>query len=195
MDNSISAAFAAVSRCCNRPVWVVTSACGERRSGLTATWVVPVSLDNDQPLFLLGLAATHYTTRLVVESRVAGLHLLAEDQMNLALRFGLFSGRHVDKFAGLEIAPQQTGAPILIDTLAWFDVRLLAHYDTGDRLFCWVDVAAASPPPQGEPLFERELMAQASDEQRRQMLEQLASDAQKLKPFREIWLQSLSNRP
>ena len=131
-----------VFRLVDRPIWIVTAADGERRSGLVATWVNQCSLDPQEPC-AGRLGANHFTTALVDASKAFCLHLIASSQLDVAWRFGLSLGRDGDKFAGLETQVAGSGSPLLADCLAWLDCRTIARYDTGERIYFWADVLAA----------------------------------------------------
>src|SRR3954469_9482743 len=131
-------------RLVNREVWVVTAADGERRGGLVATVVTAASIDRERPMLLAALGANHFTTELVQASKAFAAHLLRPEQTELAWNFARDSGRQRDKLAGIVVERQATGAPVLADCLAWFDCRVFARYDAGDRLLFWGDVVAGT---------------------------------------------------
>src|SRR5260221_13825810 len=95
--------FAAVSQVflqTDREVWLVTARAGGERAGLIATFVSQASIVPDGPRVVGGLAKQHHTAPIVERSRGFVLHLLTEDQIDLVWRFGLHSGRDVDKWDG-----------------------------------------------------------------------------------------------
>jgi len=96
----------------NREVWLVTASAEGRRGGLIATFVSEASIVSDLPRVLVGLAKQHHTRGLIELSRAFALHLLSEDNLDLVWRFGLQSGRTIDKFAGLSVKAA-TGSPLL----------------------------------------------------------------------------------
>src|SRR4051812_48836551 len=98
-------------------VWLVTAQApgGGPRGGLIATHVAPASIAAELPRVAVGLAKQHHTWGLVEASGAFALHLLGADDLDLVWRFGLDSGRDLDKFAGLEPPPRRgaTGSPLL----------------------------------------------------------------------------------
>ncbi|HEX5102799.1 MAG TPA: flavin reductase family protein, partial [Pirellulaceae bacterium] len=142
----------AVLRLVNRDVWIVTAADGRRRGGLTATWVLPASIDSQRPVLLAAIAPNHYTAELIDASGAFAAHLLRPEQTDLAYDFGRDSGRERDKFQGQIVTAAETGSPILADCLAWCDCRVFHRFDAGDRLFFWADVIAARAPSPPAPL-------------------------------------------
>jgi flavin reductase (DIM6/NTAB) family NADH-FMN oxidoreductase RutF len=190
-------------RLVNREVWVVTAADGERRGGLVATWVTAASIDRERPMLLAALGANHFTTELVQASKAFAAHLLRPEQTELAWNFARDSGRQRDKLAGIVVERQATGAPVLADCLAWFDCRVFARYDAGDRLLFWGDVVAGtlrvpSPATIEEPggrrslpttyaLCEQEFFASLTDAQRQQLKADRDRDAATGRPLHEAW--------
>ena len=182
----------------DREIWIVTAAAGDRAGGLVATWVSAVSIDRQRPTMLVGLAPNHFTAELVETSRAFGLHLLDQSQIDLVWRFGLFSGRDTNKFAGLAYQAGSSGAPILADCLAWLECRVIARYDAGDRVFYWGDVVAGEVREQGVarerprsrvglPLREKQVLAAATDDQRAALAKSRDGDIAELAPLREAW--------
>jgi len=177
-----------VLRLVDREVWIVTAAAGGKRGGLTATWVAQASIDRERPVILAGLAPNHFTTGLVEEGRAFVAHLLAEDQGQLAWNFARESGRERDKLAGLSTAETSAGSPILKDCLAWFDCRMFARYDAGDRLFFWADVVeAGNRTGQSSVLREGAFIRSLSDEQRKVLANQREADVQIQRVLADRW--------
>ncbi len=167
MSEADYSAIDRILRLVDRPLWIVTAAAGPRRGGLAATWVAQVSLDPRKPTVMVALAPHHHTTELVLASRAFALHLISIEQIDHVWRFGLGSGRTHDKLAGVENTTAETGSPILADCLAWLDCRTFTHYDAGDRLLFWADVAQAAQCHPGVPLTEQTMLAAASAEQKK----------------------------
>ena len=185
------AAIDSVFRAVDRVVWIVTAAHDERRSGLLATWVNQCSIDPEAPLALIGLAPNHFTAELVTASKSFCLHLIDSDQLELAWKFGLSSGRSTDKFAGLTTSTAVTGAPLLADCLAWLDCRVVAVYDGGDRMYYWGEVVAGRRERSGHPVTEADLLSVASREQKTTLQTNMISDRNLHRPLRAAWRRRL----
>jgi flavin reductase (DIM6/NTAB) family NADH-FMN oxidoreductase RutF len=177
----------ALLRLVDREVWIVTSAAGRRRGGLTATWVAQASIDRERPMILAGLAPNHFTAELVEEGEAFVAHLLTESQAELAWNFAKDSGRQRDKLAELATTETPVGCPILPDCLAWFDCRVFARYDAGERLFYWADVVAAEKPGEGNPLREQAFIRSLTDDQRKLLATQREADAKVQRPLADGW--------
>jgi flavin reductase (DIM6/NTAB) family NADH-FMN oxidoreductase RutF len=170
-----------------REIWIITSADGARRGGLTATWVSAASMDPATPLALIALAPNHYTCDLVDWSGAFTAHLLREDQTELAWRFASTSGRDGDKFAGLEVTQGELGTPRLDDCLARLECQVIHRVTTGDRVFFWGSVVRADRFSTADPLTDRRWFASLSDDRRRLLGEQLGADLDIQRPLFAAW--------
>ena len=182
----------------DRELWIITAADGERRGGLLATWVAPAAIDREQPVLFVGIAPSHFTAELVQASRAFAAHLLRPDQSELAWNFAASSGRQRDKLAGLAVDRGDSGAPILANCLAWFDCRVFARYDAGDRLLVWGDVVAGKlcvplnadgtrSVPTTACLREQTFFRHLTDEQRKTLAAARQADATQNQPRSERW--------
>jgi flavin reductase (DIM6/NTAB) family NADH-FMN oxidoreductase RutF len=142
----------------DREVWLVTAQAGDRRSGMIATFVSQASIVPGLPRLSVGIAKSHYTFDLIESSRAFALHLLSEDQLELVWRFGLESGRDLDKFAGLEITTASTGSPLLTAAVGWLDCRVETSLDIGDRVIYVVEVLEGQVTNFAPPLTTSRLM-------------------------------------
>ena len=62
-----------------------------------------------------------------------GLHLLGEDQVDLARLFGEETGDLVDKFASVDWRLGSTGAPLLVEAAVSMEGQILGHFSVGDH--------------------------------------------------------------
>jgi flavin reductase (DIM6/NTAB) family NADH-FMN oxidoreductase RutF len=144
--------------CLNRELWLVTARAGGRRGGLIATFVSEASIVSDLPRVLVGLAKQHHTWGLVEESGALALHLLGEENLELVWRFGLQSGRDVDKFAGLNVRTAVTGSPLLDAAIGWLECRVETSLDVGDRTIYLAEVVQGSVTHFALPLTTRRML-------------------------------------
>lgn len=132
-------------------VYVVTTRVNDTINGMTASWVAQVSLS--PLLIMVSIAPPRYSHDLIKESGVFAVNVLTRDQVDLGKRFGYKSGRKVDKFAGLEHSASKTGAPILPQAYAYFDLKLVDTFPAGDHtLFVGEVVDAKVLNPSAQPL-------------------------------------------
>ena len=112
-------------------VYVIGVADGGRRNAFTPAWVTQVSFD---PLLLaLAINPENASYPLLTESGAFALSVLASGQLELARAFGTRSGREVDKLAGVRWRPAGSGAPVLEESVAFFDCRVVARHPVGDH--------------------------------------------------------------
>jgi len=176
-----------IFRLLNREVWLVTSASGQRRGGLAATYVSQASIDAKHPVVVVGIAPNHFTAELIDESEAFALHLVTPSQTDLVWNFALGSGRARDKFVDIDHAIGETGCPILTDCLASLECKVYARLATGDRTFYWADVINATQPSNDTPLCERELFAAATDEQKKALIADRDSDIEIQRNLARAW--------
>jgi flavin reductase (DIM6/NTAB) family NADH-FMN oxidoreductase RutF len=132
-------------------VYVVTTRLDDLINGMTASWVAQVSLN---PLMIMAsIAPPRYSHRLIKDSGIFAINVLTSAQVDLGKRFGYKSGRQVDKFAFLEYTTAVTGAPILPQAYAYFDLKLVETVPAGDHtLFVGEVVDAKILHPLAQPL-------------------------------------------
>ncbi|MCC7085463.1 MAG: flavin reductase family protein [Pirellulales bacterium] len=180
--------FDDVFKLIDREIWIVTSASSDgRRGGLVATWVSQASIDPGRPVVVVGIAPNHFTAELIEGVGGFVAHLISADQIDLAWRFALKSGRNTDKFDGVPFTSTATGLPIVNGCIAWLECRVIAKYDAGDRWFYWGDVVSSTSTTGRQPLKERELFAAASAQQLAALAAGMQADAETLRSAADHW--------
>lgn len=112
-------------------VTVITGAGGDGPVGLAVGAFFSVSLDPP----LVGWCPNKSSSSWPV-IRAAGsfcVNILAEDQEVVCRSF---ASKDTDKFEGLGWEPGPSGAPRLLDVLAWIDCDVEAVHDAGDHEIC-----------------------------------------------------------
>ncbi|MGZ5012023.1 MAG: flavin reductase family protein [Methylobacter sp.] len=129
-------------------VYVIGVGKGERQNAFTAACVMQVSFD---PLLLaISINPKHYSYQLLQESGVCTVNVLGQEQYALAEHFG----RSVkDKMAGFQWQQAETGAPVLSESLAYFDCQVSHYTDAGDHKIAVCKVVAAAKLNQGTPML------------------------------------------
>lgn len=155
----------------DREVWLITSRHAGQRGGLIATYVDQASIVPDSPRLMVNLGHLHHTHDLVKNSGVLALHLLHEGNLDLVWRFGLQSGRDVDKFAGLSYREGALGCPLLLDTIGWMECRVETTSEIGGRTIFVVEVQEGkvnhfAPPLRTQRLLELTPSSRLSEIQR-----------------------------
>ncbi|HEV7226606.1 MAG TPA: flavin reductase family protein [Pirellulales bacterium] len=186
MDFAVSSELFALA---DRELWLITSQAEGRRGGLIATFVSHASLVPELPRILVAIAKQHHTWRLIESSGAFAAHLLAERSLEWVWRFGLQSGRDIDKLAGLSIEQAATGSPLLGDALGWLDCRVETQFDTGDRTVYVAEVLEARRSLDGPPLTMKRLLELAPPERLEQLrqlrLRDSAIDAAAIRAWRK----------
>ncbi|MDU9004613.1 flavin reductase family protein [Sedimentitalea todarodis] len=122
-----SRAYRMALGCFGTGVTVVTTATDEGPLAMTANSFASVSLD---PAMVLWCAAKHSKRyQAFVSAQDYSIHILAEDQMDLALHFS----RIGTDFSPTSWQPDSAGVPILRGCIARFDCRQTALHDAGDH--------------------------------------------------------------
>jgi flavin reductase (DIM6/NTAB) family NADH-FMN oxidoreductase RutF len=129
------------------------------------------------PRQLITVNKRHYTHGLIEGSGALAMHLIDETQLDLVWRFGLQSGRDGDKFAGLAFRTGETGSPLLPEALAWFDCRVEARMDSGDRTIYLAAVVDGRRERTDPPLTNRRFLEIAPPDKQKIMDEQYEHDA------------------
>lgn len=130
-------------------VYVIGVSDGERENAFTAAWVMQVSFD---PLLLcVSINPEHYSWRLLREGGICSVNVLGKHQYSVAEHFGI-SGLK-DKMAGYSWLKAVTGAPILADSLAYFDCRVSHYAEAGDHQLAVCEVLDAGMLARGERLL------------------------------------------
>lgn len=134
------------------PVYALTSRDGDREDALIATWVFSVTLIEPYGRVIVALSPDHLTTALIVRSKRFVVNLLAEGQHPWIPRFGLLSGRVIDKLADIEVTRTRAGLAILPGTCGYADCEVNAVGDAPGPLIISGVVKASESRPDRTPL-------------------------------------------
>jgi flavin reductase (DIM6/NTAB) family NADH-FMN oxidoreductase RutF len=114
------------------PMFVVTTTDGSERSGCLVGFTTQTGID--PPRFLVCLSDKNHTQAVAQGARLLAVHLLAEEQHDLAELFGGESGDEVDKFAGCSWSPGPDGVPLLDDCPRRMVGRIMERVPLGDHV-------------------------------------------------------------
>lgn len=136
------------------PMYVVTAADGDERSGCLAGFVTQCSIHPAR--FLICVSKENHTAPVAERSPALGLHLLGADQVETASVFGELTGDRTDKLALVAWHRGSTGVPILDDCAAWVEGPVLERFDLGDHVGHLVTpVAGGGAGRRGQLTFSR----------------------------------------
>jgi flavin reductase (DIM6/NTAB) family NADH-FMN oxidoreductase RutF len=126
------------------PMAVVTAAAGHERAGCLIGFHAQCSIDPSQ--HAVWLSKANHTYRVALLATHLGVHLLTEDDRDIAVLFGTVTGDDTDKFAGLTVESGPDGVPLLATCPNRLVVRRVALLDVGGDHVCFVTepIAAAT---------------------------------------------------
>lgn len=113
-------------------VTVVTTRHNEILGGLTVNAFCSVSLD--PPLVLICVDLHSQTLPLIRDSKIFAVNMLTEQQQELSNCFATSTPERLKYFCNAPYHTAATGAPILDQTLAFIDARVVAEYPGGDHI-------------------------------------------------------------
>lgn len=113
------------------PMYVVTTRAGDDRAGCLVGFTTQTSID--PPRFLVCISKANATARTVGSATHLAVHLVSEQDMDLARLFGEESGDWADKFARCEWRDGPEGVPVLEASPAWFVGQIVDRVDVGDH--------------------------------------------------------------
>jgi flavin reductase (DIM6/NTAB) family NADH-FMN oxidoreductase RutF len=121
-------------------VTIVTVKAGELTHGLTISAFASVS--PEPPLVTIMIDQRHHAFSLMeTEGATFAVNILREDQIELSNRFAWVKDE--DRFAMGKWKEGPSGAPVLIDALAWLDCSIYARYPAGTHTIYVGEVQAS----------------------------------------------------
>jgi flavin reductase (DIM6/NTAB) family NADH-FMN oxidoreductase RutF len=129
-------------------VYVIGVSDGMNTNAFTAAWVMQVSFK--PPLLAFAVNPDSYSFKLLQSGGVCSVNVLAQDQLAIAGHFGY---SRPDKMAGFAWRTELTGAPILAESLAYFDCKVSHYADSGDHQLVVCEVLAGEVLNQGSPML------------------------------------------
>jgi len=132
-------------------VTIVTSSHGSQRHGLTVSAFCSVSAD---PPLVAVVIDRECTINALLEhpDAVFAVNFLCRDQVELSNRFAF--EKDEDRFLVGDWRAAETGAPVLLDSLAWLDCRLRERHVAGSHtIFIGEVLASQVNRPDDPPLI------------------------------------------
>ena len=129
-------------------IYVLTVKCDDIFNGMIASWVTQVSYE--PPLILVAVHPNRYSHNLIEKSDAFALHVLDKSQKDMLKRF---KGPDPEKkFIDLSWETKKTGAPILKDCMAWFELQVKERHDPGNHTLFIGEVINSGVNSPGTPL-------------------------------------------
>jgi len=122
---------------------IVTASARGRDDAMTAAWHSSISLK--PPLYGIAIASKRFTYQLITESREFGINFILSENASLAAAIGGTSGQQIDKFERFNIQkekPLKTTAPILKDSYAAYECKLVDSKSYGDHIWIVGEIVA-----------------------------------------------------
>lgn len=120
-------------------VYVVAVAEGEKTNAFTAAWVMQVSFS--PVLLAISINPEHYSYQLLKKGKVCSVNVLSQQQTSMAEHFGQSGIK--DKMSLGTWAAALTGAPVLQESLAYFDCKVSHEVSAGDHQLVVCEVLEA----------------------------------------------------
>ncbi len=116
------------------PVGIITVRHDEKQNGMTAAWLMPVSIT---PLiYCTSIGLTRYTHELMHKAPSFGINILSEGQSELANLFGKVSGKKKDKLSDPSVKLYEASkidCPMLKGCIANIECKKIGEHTHGDH--------------------------------------------------------------
>lgn len=136
-------------------IYVLTTRDGDRRHGMSSSWVTQVS--GTPPLLLAAVDVAHASHALIERGGVFALNVVGADARHLEDYFHSAAARRDDNLAGLECEESPAGLPYLCDALASLECRVVDAHRAGDHTLFVAAAAHAVVRRPGQPLTSLDL--------------------------------------
>lgn len=174
----------------------VTASHEGRSNGLIVLSAANASVIFEAPRIEIGVTKYNFSHDLILGSGLFAVHVLGngdllEASLHIIRTLGGSSGRDGDKMSGLATKPGVTGAPILLDALAYVEGRVVGTLDLQENTLFVADVLAAERlhggsrlsvgeawrtlPPEWVETYERSHLAQVNSARRQRGLPEQAT--------------------
>jgi len=144
-----------LAKCCaliSHGVYVISVADAGRQHAFTAAWLMQVSFD---PLMLaFSINPGHYSYQLLKSGQICAVNVLEKHQLKIAEHFGTPGLKN--KLQGYHWLIKKTGAPVLCDSLAYFDCQVSHFSGAGDHQLVVCRVIDAGIIQPGRPMVYSE---------------------------------------
>jgi flavin reductase (DIM6/NTAB) family NADH-FMN oxidoreductase RutF len=145
--------FARLAARLEYPVYVVTTAAGEERSGCLVGFATQCSIR--PPRFLACISKKNHTSLVASRADVLAVHVVGAEHRPIAQLFGGETGDEVDKF-GRTAWRSVDGVPVLDACDAWFTGSIQQRIDLGDHTgYLLAPIEAATDVGEEQLMFQQ----------------------------------------
>ena len=120
----------------------------------TINWISQSSFT--PPLVMAAIKADSALHRAIAASRIFAVHIVGKTQKDFATAFFKGAQPSGDLLNGYRVETGETGAPLLVDAVAWFECRVVNQITGGDHTVFVGEVVGAGVRSDEEPLTLRE---------------------------------------
>ncbi len=127
-------AFDSLMASTDPPLVVLTTAAEGDQAGCLVGFHAQSSITPQH--YCVWLSKANHTYRVSLRAAHFAVHFLTAADLALAERFGTLSGEHTDKFAGLDVDPDENGVPLLKACPNMMTLERIAVLDDGSDHIC-----------------------------------------------------------
>ena len=120
----------------------------------TINWISQSSFT--PPLVMAAIKADSGLHRAIAASRAFAVHIVGKSQKEMATAFFKGAQPSGNSLNGYRVETGETGAPLLVDAVAWFECRVVNELAGGDHIIFVGEVVGAGVRSDEEPLTLRE---------------------------------------
>ncbi len=114
------------------PMFVVTTAQRDRREGCLVGFATQASIEPSR--LVVFLSKKNQTFLVAQQAAMLAVHVLDQEDFDIARLFGEETGRETDKFLHIDWSPGPDGVPILASTAGVVAGYILNRLDAGDHV-------------------------------------------------------------
>lgn len=131
-------------------LYIVSSKDGQKLNGQCANCVFQVT--SEPPKVAIGINKENLTHQFIESSGLVGISLLGKQGHDLVRRFGYQSGRKADKFANTAYRIGVSGVPILDNSIAFLEGKVINKMDCGTHTLFLLDITNGDLTANEEPM-------------------------------------------
>jgi flavin reductase (DIM6/NTAB) family NADH-FMN oxidoreductase RutF len=120
----------------------------------TINWISQSSFT--PPLVMAAIKDGSGLRRAIATSRVFAIHIVGKNQKEMATAFFKGAQPSGDTLNGYRVEAGETGSPLLLDAVAWFECKVLSEVTGGDHIIFVGEVVNAGVRSEEEPLSLRD---------------------------------------
>lgn len=136
-------------------IYVLTTAAGDERHGMSSSWVTQVS--GDPPLLAIAVDRAHRSHELLSGTGVCALNVVGAASRHLEDYFLSDARRQVDNLAGIPHEMHAAGVPVLTEVSTALVCRVRAVHPAGDHSLFVVAVEDVVARERDRPLTSQDL--------------------------------------